>query len=200
VLAYVFWHTPRNADLVAYERGLAAFHHALAADPPDGFVSSWSARIDRPRWLPDGAAHYLDWYVVDGFAALGALNEGAVSGPRQPPHDAVAVLAAAGTAGVAGRLPGSAVVAGPSSDAAARSAGAGTARLAAGAGLIVTMVDKPAGNSYAAFRRALVDAAPGASCWERQMTLGPGAEYFVIHDEVLELPWPATTELRATVL
>jgi hypothetical protein len=194
VLAYVFWHTPREADLERYERGLAAFHRALSADPPDGFDSSWSVRVEWPAWLPAGPAHYLDWYVVEGFAALGALNEGAVSGRRQLPHDAVAALAGAGTAGVASHLAGPVTPLGATSSAVRPRAGPGTAAAGAGVGttLVVTMIDKPLGQTYSTFRQAFAGAAPGASCWERQLTLGPGAEYILLHDRVLELPWPAT--------
>jgi hypothetical protein len=200
VLAYVFWHTPKDVDAARYEAGLVAFHRALAASPPDRFAASWSLRVDRPPWLPDGAAHYLDWYVVDGFAALGALNEAAVSGPRQVPHDAVAALAGTGTAGVLAHLVGSAAPPVRAPD----DGRSGTSRGALGwdrdIELTVTMVDKPGGQSYSDFRRALVDAAPGVACWERQMSLGPGREYVIVHDGDLSLPWRATTMLRATVI
>jgi hypothetical protein len=196
VLAYVFWHTPKDADLARYESSLVLFHRALAANPPDGFASSWSLRVDRPAWLPSGAAHYLDWYLVDGFAALGALNEAAVSGPRQLPHDAVAALADAGTGGVLGHVSASGKPAGPARDEGPSGAG----RTVAGSGphnvLAVTMVDKPRGRSYPDFRHDLVAAAPGVACWERQMTLGPGPEYVIVHEAALSLPWPATV-LRA---
>jgi hypothetical protein len=199
VLAYVFWHTPRDVDIARYENRLVAFHRALAASPPDGFASSWSVRVDRPPWLPDGAAHYLDWYVVAGFGALGALNEAAVSGPRQAPHDAAAALAGAGTAGVLGLLAGrGAAPGGPSNEAGSGVRGP-TPGWQSGAELTITMVDKPGGHSYSDFRRALVHAAPGAACWERQMTLGPGPEYVIVHHRELSLPWRAKV-LRAIVV
>jgi hypothetical protein len=199
VLAYVFWHTPRDVDVARYETGLVAFHRALAASPPEGLASSWSLRVDRPPWLPDGAAHYLDWYVLAGFSALGALNEAAVSGPRQAPHDKVAALAGAGTAGVLGLL---AAGAAPTSGASSGTrSGTNLPPLGSRSGVevTITMVDKSGGHSYSDFRRALVDAAPGAACWERQMTLGPGPEYVIVHDRELSLPWPARV-LRAAVV
>jgi len=119
-------------------------------------------------------AHYLDWYVVDDFAALGALNHGAVTGARQSPHDAVAHLALTGTAGVVGLLDGS---------------DAGAAAMAPGH-VVLSMVDKPAGTSYPDFDASLVDAARGAPCWMRQMTLGPGPEFLVLGQPgAPPLPW-----------
>jgi len=174
VLAYVFWHAPRGDDAARYGAGLAAFHTALADHPPHGFVRSWTLRVAAVPWLPAANAHYLDWYVVDDFAALGALNHGAVTGARQSPHDAVAHLALTGTAGVVGLLDGS---------------DAGAAAMAPGH-VVLSMVDKPAGTSYADFDASLVDAARGAPCWMRQMTLGPGPEFLVLGQPgAPPLPW-----------
>jgi hypothetical protein len=97
MLAYVFWHRPAlDADPAAYERGLLAFHAALAESPPAGFVASVAfARAEQP-WF-DG---YEDWYLVEDWTALGALNAGAVDAAHKTVHDQVAVRAAAGTAAV----------------------------------------------------------------------------------------------------
>src|SRR5262249_31107707 len=127
---------------------------------------------------------YLDWYLVDDFTALGALNEAAVSGTRQPSHDAVAALARAGTGGVARLLGGEPVVPGAP---------------------VVTMLDKPGGTSHAAFvaplAPALARSPARASAWMRQMTLGPGREFIVLADgEPPALPWPATDTMEATVV
>jgi hypothetical protein len=52
---------------------------------------------------------------------------------------------------------------------------------------------KPAGMSYAEFHPALAASLrPGASAWQRQLTLGAAGEYAVRAPEPLELPWPAT--------
>ena len=183
MLAYLFWHTPSGDDLAAYEAGLAAFHEALAADPPGGFARSWSLRTDPQLWLPAGAAHYLDWYLVDGFAALGALNEAAIRGSRRAPHDAVAVRTRAGTAGIAGLV-------------------AGTPQPPGAAGSLV-LLDKPRGTDYEGFKSALAaSAGDAASCWMRQMTLGPGPEFTVLvpgSSPAPSLPWPATTVAATTV-
>ena len=185
MLAYVFWHAPRADDAARYGAGLAAFHTALADDPPHGFVRSWTMQVAAVSWLPPAPAHYVDWYLLDDFTALGALNEAAVTGTRQPPHDAVADLARTGTAGVVALVPGS--------DAAG--AGAGGADH-----VVLSMVDKPPGTAYADFNDAIVEAAGGAPCWMRQMTLGPGPEYIVVgHPDAPALPWGGVRLAASTV-
>jgi hypothetical protein len=95
LLAYVFWHAP--ADGVAredYEERLRAFHATLAA-PSAAF------RLD------DGG--YEDWYLVDDWAALGALNEAAVAAARRAEHDAAAALSGQGAGGVYALVRGAAV-------------------------------------------------------------------------------------------
>jgi hypothetical protein len=178
VLAYLFWHTPRSDDGARYERGLAAFHRALAGAPPTGFVRSWTLRVDRPAWLPDGPAHYLDWYLVESFAALGELNDGAITGTRRAPHDDVAALARTGTAGLVAHV-------------------AGTTGIPDAPAMLLALVDKPAGQPYSTFRTDLTEAAatrPGTACWMRQMTLGPGPEFAVLadRDQMPPLPAPVT--------
>ncbi|HKA04118.1 MAG TPA: hypothetical protein VKD67_07300 [Acidimicrobiales bacterium] len=176
MLAYLFWHTPRDDDAARYCAGLAAFHRALAADPPAGFARSWTVRVSPVDWLPASDAHYVDWYVVDDFAALGPLNEAAVSGPRQAPHDAVASLARTGTGGIVAQLGGGAIV---------------PVLPPPGHDSVLAMVDKPADMTYHDFTSALVAAAPDASCWMRQMTLGPGPEFIVLGGpDAPMLPWP----------
>src|SRR5580700_9854873 len=100
MLAYVFWHWPQTAQRHgAYEASLIAFHEALATHPPSGFRGSRALRIGLRPWI-DAEAAYEDWYFVDDFAALGKLNEAAVSGPRKEPHDRVAALPLGGAGGL----------------------------------------------------------------------------------------------------
>lgn len=141
-LAYVFWHRPRpGVAREDYERALVAFHAALR-------TPSAAFRLDRLPWLArDG---YEDWYLVDGWAGLGMLNEAAVTGPRQAPHDAAAALAGEGWAGVYALMRGTAAP----PDA-------------------VRWATKPAGEPYQAFLRR----EPAGSVWQRQMTLGPAPEF-----------------------
>ena len=182
MLGYLLWHTPSGDDTTRYHDGLVAFHRALAADPPPGFVRSWTLRVDQPAWLPDGPAHYVDWYLIESFAALGALNDAAVNGTRRAAHDAVAALAGTGTAGLVALIAGDIEV--PVEP-------------------VVGLLDKAAGQSYATFRSALtaaVTATAGAAGWMRQMTLGPGPEFVVVGGagRLPSMPWPVT-EIRATL-
>jgi len=126
MLAYVFWHWPvRDAG---YEEALLEFHPALAANP-SARVSRLARQAHRARpWLHVPRA-YEDWYLVDDFAALGALNDAATSGPRRAPHDGIAALPAGAVAALYGWVGG---VVGRPRHAAFRS--------------------KPAGMSYASYR------------------------------------------------
>jgi hypothetical protein len=156
VLAYVFWHRPSpETGAAEYEHALADFHRALAAAPPPGFQSSWAFRPAEVPWL--GGPGYEDWYLVDGFTALGELNEAAVSASRKRPHDAVAALAVDGMGGVYRLVAGE-----PNPDATS-----------------AAWLSKPAGRTYPAFLAEL--GALGAAAWQRQMVLGPTPE-FCLHD------------------
>ena len=169
-LAYVFWHWPARA--AGYEELLQGFHDAL------GVPGSVTFRLQRAPW--DGAAPqpYEDWYPVDGWAALGELNDLAVGGARRAPHDAAARAAGDGTAGVYRRLRE-----GPPLHAVTHAAWFG----------------KPPGVGYEDFERQLADALRGteAAVWQRQLVLGPAPEYAVLGTSAAELPWaPMLTEPR----
>jgi hypothetical protein len=108
VLAYLSWHRPALAnDLIAYERALVQFHHSLAHKPPSGFRGSATFRAAELPWLlsedgapPDGGAGYEDWYLLDDWAAVGVLEEAAVSRGHFSAHDRVASLAGRTTGAV----------------------------------------------------------------------------------------------------
>lgn len=163
MLAYVFWHRPRDGTgAPEYEEGLRAFHGRLE-------VPSASFRIGG---IPfgDGGAGYEDWYLVDGWAELGELNQAAISGERRTPHDAVAGLAAEGWAAIYRLLHGE-----PEPPATTR------------------WVSKPADQSYEAFL-----AEVGAhTVWQRQMTLGPAPEFCLV-EAAGDAP-PAGTPARMSV-
>lgn len=158
MLAYVFWHWPRpGTPAEVYEERQRAFHGALKGSPPAGYHGSFSAAVHGAPWMPGPG--YEDWYFVDDFAALGALNDAAVTAARSAPHDAAAALAAGGTAALyglrAGSLPRDARVA--------------------------QWFAKPQTMSYAelyALTEPLVRAA-GATLWLRQMVLGPSPEFCI---------------------
>lgn len=92
-LAYVFWHTPRpDVERARYEDALLRFHESLE-NPSAAF------RLDA---LPFGSREpgYEDWYLADGWAALGELNERAVDARHRAAHDAPAGMSAHGWGGV----------------------------------------------------------------------------------------------------
>ena len=152
MLAYVFWHWPApGLEPDRYVERLLAFHRALRAAPPPGFRGSRVLAVEGAPWA-QGAPAFEDWYLVDDFAALGALNEAAITGARQAPHDAVARLAAGGVGGVYRRL---------------ASAAAQIDRVA--------WCAKPAGEPYADFLGRL----PAGETWQRQMVLGPTPEFCI---------------------
>lgn len=154
-LAYVFAHAPGAAtSREEYVAGLQQFHDALAAAPPNGFLDSWVWHVAEAA--PVGS--FEDWYLVEDWTALGALNAAAVTGARKAPHDAVAPLAGAGAGGIYALAYGH-----PASDAGYR-----------------LRIDKPAGVPYSSFEADLLDVVGSwATVWKRQMVLGPDREYLV---------------------
>ncbi|HEV2814058.1 MAG TPA: hypothetical protein VGW10_12470 [Solirubrobacteraceae bacterium] len=101
-LAYVFWHWP--GDAYGYEERMQAFHTALARP------GSVTFRLQRAPWNshePQGP--YEDWYPVRDWAGIGELNDRAVTGAREEPHDIVAALSRRGAGAIyrhiAGDLP-----------------------------------------------------------------------------------------------
>lgn len=94
MLAYVFWHRPTpDVEVARYEDGLVALHASLAAARPAGFRGSASFGRAQQPWF-DG---YEDWYLIDDWVALGALNDAA---PGHASHDVLAERSEAGTGAV----------------------------------------------------------------------------------------------------
>ena len=171
MLAYVFWHVAApGLDAAEYEARLAGFHAALRADAPPGLGLTATVGLEAVPWL-GGAAGYEDWYLVEDFAALGALNAAAVSGSRKAPHAAAAAAAHTGVAGVMGHVAGPLLPERPG---------------------WAAWLGKPAGMAYDAFHAELWEVlGTDASAWQRQMTLGPATEYCVLAPAAHPLPWPA---------
>ncbi len=155
MLAYTFWHWPADGVPQAdYETAMAAFHVSLNRHKPSGFLSSAVVRLSRTPWSAQPRMSYEDWYLVEDFAALGLLNDGAVNASNKPPHDGVAGIVKAGAGGVY--------------------------RLKAGVPDFKQVrrahwFSKPAGLPYADFY-AGVPANQVICQWERQMVLGPAPE------------------------
>jgi len=167
MLAYVFWHWPKpELSQGDYEQLQRAFHTALAAAKPGGFIASTAFRVDGDApWLA-GSPAYADWYLVDEFAALGPLNTQAVSGSCEAPHTAVAHAMAAG-AGSLLTLHGNAA---PPDVTTTRR---------------VTWLTKPREVPYDQFYAAVaaVTATQPASLWRRAMVLGPTPEFALLAGE-----------------
>src|SRR5215212_10204087 len=101
MLAYVFWHWPQaGIDRGAYLDHLAEFHHTLAAHKPSGFQKSAVFRIRGASWLNAKDEAYEEWYLLDDSGAMDRLNDAAVSGACEEPHNRVAREAADGIGGL----------------------------------------------------------------------------------------------------
>jgi hypothetical protein len=163
VLAYVFWHVATRGT-PDYEERLRAFHGSLRGE----FERSTTFALPAVPWL-GAAPGYEDWYLVDDWAALGRLNEVAVSGARREPHDAAAEAAHAGIAGVMAHVAGPLLPERPG---------------------WAAWLGKPAGMAYEDWHAELAGGVGDASAWQRQMVLGPASEYCVLAGSERELPWP----------
>jgi hypothetical protein len=149
LLAYVFWHRPRpGIPPEDYERAQRAFHVRLG-------IESASFRLER---LPfDPGAGYEDWYLVETWAHLGALNAAAIDDHHRPEHDAAAALVGPGWGAVYACVRGEHMV--PEG---------------------ARWLEKPRGRELDAVLAELGGPAP---VWQRQMVLGPAPELCVAGGE-----------------
>ena len=164
MLAYVFWHWPQpQIERGSYVDHTVDFHRTLAANKPYGFRESVVFRIRGANWLRTDGEAYEEWYLLDDSAAMDRLNEAAVSGACEEPHNRVAREAADGTGGLY-RLR------------------AGVEELAQAK--FAVWLSKPAGVSYKDFYTSLqpITSKPNVALWGRQMTLGPTTE-FCLHSQ-----------------
>lgn len=177
MLAYVFWHWPQpSVDHGTYVDHLRAFHQTLAANKPSGFQHSVVFRIHGANWLKTQGDAYEEWYLLDDSAAMDRINEAAVSGACEEPHNRVAREAADGVGGLY-RLR------------------AGQENLAQSRFAI--WLSKPAGVSYNDFFAALqpLTSQPGVALWGRQMTLGPTTEFCIHGLAEVQLPQGYTGQI-----
>jgi hypothetical protein len=171
MLAYVFWHWPQSTiDRGAYVDLLSAFHGTLAANKPRGFQRSVVFLINGANWLDTTGEAYEEWYLLDDSAAMDRLNETAVSGACEEPHNRVARLAAGGTGGLYRFRVGQEDPA--------------QSRFA-------VWLSKPNGLAYHDFYSALqpLTSQQGVGLWGRQMTLGPTTEFCIHSSTQVQLPW-----------
>ncbi len=172
MLAYVFWHQPRDpAARASYEQALTAFHRSLARSLPVGTLASTTHRIPELPWpggLGEGGPAYEDWYLVEDFAALGVLNEAAVGRGHVSAHDEAARRAGPGAAGVYGLIEGE------------------PCAQALGSASLAVWIARPAGSRQRELAELLGDGMDPtqASLWRRQMNLGPAPEYCLLAGEL----------------
>lgn len=170
MLAYVFWHWPQpHITRDSYLDHLAGFHRTLAANRPSGFQRSVVFGIRGANWLNITGEAFEEWYLLDDSAAMDRLNEAAVSGVREEPHNRVAREAADGAGGLYRLRTGQ--------------EGLAQSRFA-------VWLSKPNGVSYPDFYVALepITSQQGVGLWGRQMTLGPTTEFCIHSSAPIQLP------------
>jgi hypothetical protein len=157
VLAYVFWHAPAGPTAEpSYRADLLDFHASLANDPTEGFVGSSTVELTDASWLAGWGECFEDWYLVEDWAAVGALNHGAVAPAHLASHDRVAHRAGFGGGAIYALQSGEPAASYPYG----------------------SWFSKPPGTSYAELWASLASATE-ADCavWQRQLVLGPSPEF-----------------------
>ena len=189
MLAYISWHRPApGVERDAYEQALERFHRSLAHRPPSGYRGSTAFRAGRLPWLGsqpagaaqgdsapaqaaggraadagsvDGGGDYEDWYLLDGWNAVGVIEEAAVAQGHTTAHDTIAQLAGPATSSVY-RL------------------GEGHARLAETR--LSVWVSRARGHASPTIADLLGDGMDRSTSglWRRCLGLGPAPEYCVL--------------------
>lgn len=169
MLAYILWHWPDpSTEQRIYIEKLISFHETLAAVKPRGFHHSTVYVVNGATWLENADGVFEEWYLLENSAAMDVLNEAAVTGVCEQPHNSVARAAAGGTGGLY-RL--------ESGESELRSK------------RIAYRFSKPTGVSYSEFIDSIEKVSgPGTALWLRQMTLGPGPEFCLLASNKNELP------------
>lgn len=172
MLAYIFWHIPREGvDPEEYELKLTSFHEMLSAAPPEGFQSSRIFRHYALPWAPATLFVYEDWYLVDDFASLGVLNEAAVEDPHRTLHDDAAHQSKWGAGGLYRPLEDGSL---PDGD-------------------FTYWLSKPDGMGYEAFYDEIGEQGR-AALWRRQMVLSPAPEFCILSPSRMDRPYPDEIE------
>jgi hypothetical protein len=174
MLAYLSWHRAApGVDRDAYEQALQRFHRSLAHRPPSGFRGSAAFALEQLPWLKAGTVQsaadvgYEDWYLLDDWAAVGVLEEAAVSHGHLTAHDRIAALSGAATGSVYRLIEGSAHL---------------------DAALSAIWVSRAPGHENPSLAALLGDGMDPqlGSLWRRCLGLGPAPEFCLLAAEAPE--------------
>ncbi len=176
MLAYLFWHRPLpDIERETYERGLVAFHQALAKKTGGGFRGSACYRLSPTPWLDEGEG-YEDWYLVESSAALDALNEIAVAPDLWDVHAGVSYKTDKGHGGLYRFLSGDA-----DPRAASRTA----------------WLTRPKRIRYQDPLAGILEAAGGSlGVWRKQLVFGPAPEFALLGGASFTLDLPSGWSAR----
>ncbi len=170
MLAYLSWHrAAAGVEQERYEQALEQFHRSLAHRPPSGLRGSATARLPELPWLApvaggEGAPGYEDWYLLDDWAAVGVLEEAAVSRGHITTHDRVASLVGVATGSVYRLIEGCARLDGAS---------------------IAVWVSRAPGHEHPSLSALLGDGMEPdlGGLWRRCLGLGPAPEFCLLAAE-----------------
>jgi len=170
MLAYVFWHAvPDVLATAEYEKALLYFSHALANAKIPGLLGNASYAINQTPWL--GEPGYEDWAWLEGSWALDTLNERAVSGAMEQPHNMIAQMTKHGGFGALYYLV------------------AGNHKIPADSK--VMWLSRPRGINWRDIMPTIMKSANSeVAVWRRQMVLGPSTEFAVMGPSNLTLAVP----------